>query len=330
MTGNSNSLPIVSVIVPVYNAERTLERCLTAILESDYPDYEVLASDDGSSDRSVQIIERLGVQLVRGHNTGPAAARNRACARARGEIFFFADSDVEVAPDTIRKGVARFVDDPSLAALFGSYNPDPVEKGFFTRYKNYVHHWTHQLAHTEATTFWTGCGFVRRDVFERFGGLDERQRYLEDIEFGYRLSRAGERLQIDKTIQVMHHKRYGFWSLLHSDLFGRAIPWSRLMMRYRTVRRDLNLRVRNMLSVPLSFGILLSPLGALFAGAGWLLIAALGFLVLALLNSIFLRFVWRHEGIVFALGALLTQWVVYLISGLGVVLAALGVRSGGR
>ena len=71
-------------------------------------------------------------------------------------------------------------------------------------------------------------------------------------------------------------------------------------------------------------------LTALVVGPWWISLVAVGFLLLGVLNGPFLRFVARREGILFALGTLLTHWFIYILSGLGVVLALLGVRSGGR
>lgn len=322
----------VSVIVPVFGAARTLETSLRSIAASDYPDVEIVCADDSSTDGSRALLDAArNIRTVRiGHHSGPAAARNRAVAACEGEILFFTDADVEIFPDTIRSGVHHFLEDPELAALFGSYTPEAGTRDFLTRYKNFVHHFTHQNAAPEAFTFWTGCGFVRREAFEALSGFDEAQRFLSDVEFGYRLHLAGRKVRIDREIQVVHHKVYTWRSLIGSDLKGRAIPWSRLIMRHRTVRGDLNLKPNNVLSVPLSVLLLGTPALALLAGWWWVAVAACGFALLWALNAEFLGFVRRRAGSGFALRTLFVQWVIYLVSGLGVVAAALGARSGGR
>jgi glycosyltransferase involved in cell wall biosynthesis len=320
----------VSVIIPVFEASRTLTGSLASIRASDYSDHEIIAADDGSTDGSSEILAREGVRTVRGPHRGPAAARNRAVEAARGEILFFTDADVEIFPDTLRRGVEHFDRDRGLAAVFGSYTPETREGGFHSRYKNYLHHYTHQLANAEAYTFWTGCGFVRRGIFERYGGFDEGQRFMSDVEFGTRLFKAGERIRVDKSLQVVHLKRYSLRDLVRSDLLGRAIPWTRIMLRHKAARADLNLRPHNVASVPLSYAALLSPLFSIVAGAWWLGVAALAFGGLASLNRGFLGFVRRRAGIGFAVRTLLVQWVIYLVSGVGVLLALAGYRSGGR
>ena len=75
------------------------------------------------------------------------------------------------------------------------------------------------------------------------GGFDEgyRQPSIEDIELGYRLKQAGHRIRLCKALQVKHLKRWSVVSLLKSDFFDRALPWTELILRDRRVINDLNL-----------------------------------------------------------------------------------------
>lgn len=323
--------PRVSVIIPVFGASRTLDLALTAVRAQTYPDLEIICADDGSRDRSGEILGGAGVKVVAIEHAGPAAARNRAVEEATGDILFFTDADVEIFPDTVELGVRRFLADPDLDALFGSYTAHAGPgSNFLTRYKNYLHHFTHQTASPDAFTFWTGCGFVRRSVFDELSGFDPGQRFLSDVEFGYRMHLAGKRVRVDRDIQVVHHKRYDLAGLLRSDFHGRAVPWTRLMMKHRTVKQDLNLKPSNVLSVPLSYLVALALLTLPVLGVVSLAMAVLGLGVLAVLNRAFLGFVRAREGLGGAVAALLVQWGIYLLSGVGVAAAVLGYSSGGR
>lgn len=102
------SLSIVSVIVPVYNAEKTLERCVGSILQQTHTALEVLLVDDGSTDGSLTMLRRFEAcdERVRGlakANGGVAAARNLAIANARGVFVQFVDSDDELPPDATER-----------------------------------------------------------------------------------------------------------------------------------------------------------------------------------------------------------------------------------
>ena len=98
------SVPKYSVIVPVYNSEKTLRRCLDSIIEQGYEDFEVILIDDGSTDSSSEICdEYTGADnrftTIRQDNLGPSAARNRGLDLAGGKYICFADSDDYLLPE---------------------------------------------------------------------------------------------------------------------------------------------------------------------------------------------------------------------------------------
>ncbi len=98
---------LVSIIVPVYNAEKYLKRCVDSILKQDYPGFELILIDDGSTDGSAQICDAYAAQDTRirvfhQENAGVSAARNLALDMAKGEYIQFLDSDDWVAPEATR------------------------------------------------------------------------------------------------------------------------------------------------------------------------------------------------------------------------------------
>jgi hypothetical protein len=144
----------------------------------------------------------------------------------------------------------------------GSYDDQPGDGSFLSQYKNLFHHYVHQTGKEEATTFWSGCGAVRRELFLMLGGFNEgyKKACIEDIELGFRLRRAGFRIRLEKTVQVKHLKRWQFVSLVKTDLFLRGVPWVALMLRDRRMVKDLNLtwhaRVCTMLAYLLVLGMI--------------------------------------------------------------------------
>ena len=99
--------PMVSIIVPIYNAEQYLRRCVDSILNQEYTDYELLLVNDGSTDASGDICEEYGDQdprviVIQKENTGVSDSRNRALERARGKYLQFLDSDDWITPDATR------------------------------------------------------------------------------------------------------------------------------------------------------------------------------------------------------------------------------------
>jgi glycosyltransferase involved in cell wall biosynthesis len=182
--------PKISVVVPAHNAASDLELCLAAVKRSSRPFHECIVVDDASTDATPQVAERAGCLLVRMEaNSGPAAARNAGAAKATGDILFFIDSDVCVQADTLQRVADHFAADAQLDALIGSYDDQPKDPDFLSQYKNLLHHFVHQQGSDTASTFWSGCGAIRREVFLRYSGFSEdyKRPAIEDIELGYRL-----------------------------------------------------------------------------------------------------------------------------------------------
>jgi GT2 family glycosyltransferase len=249
-------LPGISVVIPVYNGGKTLEQCLASLDRSELPPLECIVVDNGSTDDSIGIAARHGAKVLStSGRCGPARARNMGTQVATGEIVFFVDSDVCVSSDTLSKIVAEFVRDPALDALMGSYDESPSEKNFVSQYRNLMHYFVHQNARREATTFWAGCGAMRRQVFLDFGGFDEKyvSPSIEDIELGYRLFRAERKLVLRADLQVKHLKHWSLRGMMKADFFYRALPWSELSLQSGRLPNDLNLHISQRISVALVF-----------------------------------------------------------------------------
>ena len=246
--GVSHSSTFVSVIVPVFNGGEDLDRCLGAVNRSDWPAFECIVVDDASSDQgTAEIARRHGAHLEQlERRSGPALARNAGVMKARGEVIFFTDADVLLHRDALGKAVMALESDPGVAAVFGSYDDTPGHGSLLSRYRNLYHHWNHQIANEEASTFWTGCGAIRREPFIELGGFssDYERPSIEDIELGYRLREAGYRIRLLKTMLGTHLKHWKFWDMVRTDIFRRGVPWVALLRRYRSAPADLNLNWR--------------------------------------------------------------------------------------
>jgi glycosyltransferase involved in cell wall biosynthesis len=319
--GNPASVRL-SVIIPVYNGEGVLERCLERLQQSTFRDYECIVVDDASTDRSRAIAARCGASvLALEHNGGPAGARNRGAEQARGEILLFLDADVCVHPQTLAQVDTYLRAHPGVDAVIGSYDDRPTDPGFISQYKNLFHHYVHHASRTEAWTYWAGCGAIRREVFLAAGGFDESymRPCVEDIDLGFRLRARGHRIDLDPAIQVTHLKRWTLYGLLRSDLLDRGIPWFRLMLRDRTMPSDLNVTAAHRFSVVLVFAV--AVLGAAFfmrRSPLLLLLFAIAAGLLVYLNLDLYRFFARKRGLRFAVQAIPLHWLYYGYCGVAV------------
>src|SRR5215831_8875720 len=309
----------ISIIVPVYNNVKDLRECLSALMGSNCPNSEIIVVDDGSRDDTSIVAERTRVTLVRlAENSGVAAARNCGAKHARGEILFFVDADVVIAPGAVERVVKVFEENPDLSAVFGSYDAQPRARNIVSQYRNLLHHFVHQNGNPEASTFWAGCGAVRRSAFQEIGGFDaKRFRYpsIEDIELGYRLRQAGYRIVLDKGLQGTHLKSWNLYTLIRTDISCRAMPWSRLILESKRLPDDLNLKIGQRVSFALV------ALACLFVALAMvqpqLLVASVAaLLTVGVINRKLYAFFFRQRGVVFAATCIPLHLVYYLYSGL--------------
>jgi glycosyltransferase involved in cell wall biosynthesis len=311
--------PGLSVVIPVHNGGNDFEHCLRRLRDSTETDFELIVVDDGSTDNSAAIAESFGARVIRNETAkGPAAARNAGAQAATTPVVFFLDADVAVHPETVRRVADRFANDPSLSALFGSYDDKPSAPGLISQYRNLLHHYVHQQGEfvddaRPAKTFWTGCGAIRKQDFIDHGGFDPglyRRPAIEDIELGYRLTRSGCRIILARDVQATHMKRWTLHNTVKTDIFQRGVPWMLLMKRSKIQETDLNVKPGQKLCVATAGLMGMAVLAAPFFP--WLLAAIpLGFASIVAWNLDFYRFLARVRGPLFAARVMPMHYVYY-------------------
>jgi GT2 family glycosyltransferase len=314
----------IAVIIPVYNATAHLDSCLAALQRSELPPAELIVVDDGSSDGSGEVARGFGATVIRSdERRGPAHARNLGARAAQADIVMFLDADALAHENTLSQVALAFENDPSLDALIGSYDDAPAAQGFVSQYKNLLNHYVHQNSRRRTSNFWGACGAVRRTLFLQQGGFDESytRPCIEDIEFGYRLAAAGRKIILARSIQVKHLKRWTLGSLIITDIVRRAIPWTALILRYRSLPDDLNLRWSQRLSSVLAFLTVISMALLPVTPRLFLLwIALIAFAASVLVNRDFYSFLARARGWRFAICAAPLHTLYFLYSGLAFVI----------
>ena len=319
--------PFLSIIIPVYNGGDAFAACLKAIDQSSFRDWELIVVNDGSTDNSAAMAKRMEATLLQTEGRlGPGAARNLGAQVAQAEYLCFIDADCEVHPDTLAKLANKLKRCPEVDAVFGSYDDAPQAPNFIAQYKNLFHHYMHQHGKEDASTFWAGCGTVKRSTFLALDGFDVR-RYprpsIEDIDLGYRLRQAGGKIHLAKQVQVKHHKAWRLNSLVKTDVFDRAIPWTQLLLSNQAnVINDLNLQTTSRISVVAIYSLLLATLASCLKSEFALLILISTFLLL-LLNWDVYRFFYRKRGFTFMVRSVGMHWFYYFYSGFAFVLGSL-------
>jgi len=189
-TGGASGLG-VSVVIPAYNEERYLERCLAAQARQTYPAdrFEVVVVDNGSTDATAEIAHRFGVRVVSEPRKGVARARQAGFGAARGEIIASTDADTVVPSFWVARIVAHFQADPALGGVYGPiYWPDaPLIGQLGMRYPTT---WVLWASNRIRRSLWWGSNFaVRREIFCRTGGFPVDWASGEDTDLSLRVSR---------------------------------------------------------------------------------------------------------------------------------------------
>jgi GT2 family glycosyltransferase len=320
----------VSIIVPIGGPAPSWEIAARSLSQLDPPPGEIVAVIDGGDPSHATIASGIGARVVVLHERGgPARARNRGADEAAGEILLFVDSDVEVPADLVSRVSALFAADPELAAVIGSYDDQPGDPSFLSQYRNLLHHFVHQNGREMASTFWAGCGAIRRRVFDQLGGFDTSygNPSIEDIELGARLCREGHHIRMVKDLQVGHLKHWGLADMCRTDLLRRAVPWTEQMLRDGGLIDDLNVTARARASV------VLACLVPLLCAAGWwwpplFVGAGLAAILTIALNADLLGFYLRRRGPLFALATVPMYWLYLVICGLGFGIGLVRHRAG--
>ncbi|HEX6467980.1 MAG TPA: glycosyltransferase family 2 protein [Streptosporangiaceae bacterium] len=191
--------------MPNYNYARTLGLCLAALERQTYPNIEVIVVDDRSTDDSVAVARRHGVRVVvTDVNIGAPAARNLGAELAHGEVLFFLDSDLALAPDSIDNAVRLLESDPMIGVVCGTYDPEPlIQDSLVERYRSLQLHYWISGNEGDITTIYSALFAMWTRVFREVGPLNPALRHSENAEYGHRVTKK-YRIVLDNSIRGAH------------------------------------------------------------------------------------------------------------------------------
>jgi glycosyltransferase involved in cell wall biosynthesis len=213
----------ISVIVPVYNAGEMIEKCLHAINHQqgiDRTKFEIIVVDDASTDTSAQTAGKLCDRLITlQKNSGAATARNTGAKAASGKIIVFVDSDVILELHSLSTFMAVLEKDDLVAAVVGCYSEKPAETNFFNVYHNAFTRYHHNLSSKEIDWFWGAISAMRKDVFLKSGGFDERYQGAsgEDLALGRILFDQGYKIVYIPEAKGDHAHHFTFLRMMKND-----------------------------------------------------------------------------------------------------------------
>jgi hypothetical protein len=318
--------PLVSVVIPNYNYARTLAACIEAAQRQTYPSIEIIVADDASTDDSVAVARRLGATVLEtAVNAGVSMARNRGAAHARGDILFFVDSDVALEPDAVANAVSILKAEPGLGAVCGMYLAEPMfPDTLVKRYRaiqQYV--WFNEID-GPIPGLHSALFAIRTDVFREIGPFNNRLRWTEEQDYGFRLN---ARYEVRAVSAIRgRHDHDGTLKVMITKVFQRTRLGAPNWVRLKTLPGGAATGYR-----ALGSGFVLSAivvaLSALLLGPYALIVAGVLTGIGIALDGRTYAYAFRHHGVLFGLQFTVLHLLVTLTSataaGLGILQAVL-------
>jgi glycosyltransferase involved in cell wall biosynthesis len=216
--------PEVSVVIPAYNAEKYIAKCLASLDKQTFKDFEVVVVDDGSTDSTCDIAQKYSVRLVRNpQNLGEGASRNRGAEVAQGKILVHTDSDI-IAPEGWLEKIVSTLKDGDVKAVASGYCGS-VGNSFMELFAHLELAFRRKNFRGFVNTAVSNNFASYRDVFFDAGGFPEKYK-CEDMRLSYRISRNHPILW-DHENCVYHHFRPSLKSYLKQQYyFARDTVWT--------------------------------------------------------------------------------------------------------
>lgn len=186
---------MISVVIPLYNKEKSIAKTLQSVLTQTYTDYEIIVVDDGSTDASVEVVQSVmkqtnKIQLLQKSNGGVSSARNHGIRNANSEYVAFLDGDDIWNKDYLKTQVELIKDYPDSGMWGVNYadiydgKVNPYNQGVPKNMRGYV---LNYFSTSHGDIFWTSAVVVQREAAISVGLFDERIKISEDMDFWYRI-----------------------------------------------------------------------------------------------------------------------------------------------
>jgi GT2 family glycosyltransferase len=205
---SGGSWPRISIVVCTYNGMHTIRECMEGLARVEYPNFEVIVVDDGSTDGTADVAREYDVRLIQTENRGLSNARNLGMQSATGEIIAYIDDDAYPDPHWLHY-VAHTLRTTTFAAVGGPNLPPPGDGVVAEAVANSPGGPTHVLLSEREAEHIPGCNMAfRADALKAIGGFDPQFRTAgDDVDVCWRIQQAGWRVGFHPTALVWHHRR---------------------------------------------------------------------------------------------------------------------------
>ncbi len=217
----------LSVIIPFYISENTnngcgdifsllaFKKCLKAVFNSSYKNFEVIAVSDGSSTESIKLVKKYPCKLIKiKKNSGAGFARNLGAKKSNGNVLIFLDADVEIKSNALKIVNEYFNRKNNYGMIQGIYSNKVKYKSKTNEYEQcYFEYYifTETKKHKFTQSLITNFFAIQKNIFKKNKGFVTYfpGASLEDQEFGFRLQRNGHKIEILRNLKTVHHVNFG-------------------------------------------------------------------------------------------------------------------------
>ena len=224
--------PLISVIVPVYNAEKYITEAIDSIVQQEYRPLEIIVVDDGSTDGTPELIYHYDdqVRYFYQENQGPAVARNRGITESKGQFLAFLDSDDLWPSDKLKNQSSCLLKESGLDVITGYtsvfQSRDEISKDL-------------NILKDGILSVQLGSALFRKSAFDKVGLFDEELRYSEDQDWFLRACETGIRKEV-LEVTTLYHRRHD--NNMTDKAAAHGYQLTKVLKKFLDRRRQHNIR----------------------------------------------------------------------------------------
>ncbi|MBS7658897.1 MAG: glycosyltransferase family A protein [Candidatus Bathyarchaeia archaeon] len=202
--------PLVSIVIPTYNSERTIDVCLKSLRKQSYPNIEIIVIDNYSKDRTREVAEKLGAKVLQ-LDAERAEAKNFGLKKAGGKYVCFIDSDMELTKNVIEECVNLIESDEKLGGII--IPERSVGGSFWVKVRDFERSF---YAGTEIES----ARFFRKDLVERVNGFDGEIVAFEESTLPQKIEKLGYNVKARISAEILHHEEnFSLWKWLKKKFY---------------------------------------------------------------------------------------------------------------
>jgi glycosyltransferase involved in cell wall biosynthesis len=308
----------IRVVIPCYDADATIEKCISSVLDSNGIDFELIIVDDGENNKIPDLKNKYPIKVIKTEGrAGAGKARNSGAYGFNGSYVIFIDSDVQIYPDTLA-ALMKPLKDKLAEATVGSYSKITC-KSFYQTYKhNYISYRYSGKQGYISNSFWSAICAIDYETFKAVKGFEESffGAGPEDIDLGIKFSKAGARILSVPGAGGIHLADYTFAGLIKNDLRKGSEDIYIHLTRKIALRYNRHVARTDIISVFLACSLPLLLILHNLTGIVPILINILTYFIMKINFTIS---AFSGEGYLFMIGSLLLTYVLDVVRGIAVV-----------